>query len=83
MSFYTKILLFGGTENSPVDWPQELHPALLGDHLDGPWECVFPVSPDTEPDPAELDLAVVAAAEVVSFLHLGDLGHAVTRNNCR
>ncbi len=66
---------------SPVDGPQEFHPALDGDHLDGPGNGVFPVSLDAEPDPTEFDLVVVVAAQVVQLLHLGHLLDAGTKDD--
>ena len=66
--------------NLPVEWPQELHPALLGDHLDCPGDGVVPVAFEPETNPAELDLTVGAARQVVHLLHLAQLGAAATKD---
>ena len=61
--------------HSPVDGSEELHAALVGDHLDGPRDGVLPVVLEPDPDPEAADLRVLDAAQLVQLLHLLNLLH--------
>ena len=63
-------------QHLPVEWPQELHPALVGDHGDRPRHGVLPARDQAEANPAEADLGVAHAVEAVLLLHLLQLGNA-------
>jgi hypothetical protein len=53
---------------SPIDWSQELHSALLGDHFDGLRNDLLPLSLEAQSDPTELDLGIVVVVEMVDLL---------------
>ncbi len=55
---------------SPIDWSQELHSSLLGDHFDGLRNDLLPLSLEAQPDPTELDLGIVVVVEMIDLLKL-------------